>query len=166
VNVATVEGLAPLLDRLKNVEKKLKTKILKDGVGAGGKVVLTGAKSRVRVDTNLLKKSLARKVKSYKGGAVTVAVVGPRSSFKMKKVKDAAGVVSKVRTETGFGKKVSRGGRKEVYAQPSKYSHLVEKGTRRSRAFPFLGISGESPDVATAVVEKIAEGIEAAGNGG
>ncbi len=165
--MATVQGLQELLARLRHVEKALRVKIGKDGVRAGAKVALQGAKSRVRVDTNLLKKSLATKVKAYKAGAVTVGVVGPRSSFKMKKTKDkATGKTTKVRTETGFGKRISRGGRKEVYAQPSKYSHLVEKGTKRSKAFPFLAVSGENPAVGEAVVASVAAGVEAAGNGG
>ncbi len=142
----------------------MRGKILKDAVGAGAKVELVSAKVKVRNVSGLLKRSLARKTKSYQSGAVAVAMVGPRSSFKMKKIKDkATGKVTRVKVETGFGKRV-RKGNKEIYATPSKYSHLVQGGTKRSRAFPFLGqASAEAGERLTAVV---AEGIEAAGNGG
>src|SRR5207302_1676559 len=86
-----------------------------------------------------LRRALARKAKAYRSGAVAVAIVGPRSSFKMRKLKDkATGKVTRTKVETGFGRLVSRGGRRELYAMPSKYSHLVEKGTKRSSAFPAL----------------------------
>ncbi len=158
-----VEGLEQVLSRLRHVGNKAATKVVRDAVSGESKAVLAGAKAAVRVDTGTLKRALGRKVKSYPKSSAAVAIVGPRSAFKVKKTR-VDGKVVRAKVATGFGRQVSRGGR-EQFAWPSKYSHLVEKGTRRSRAFPFLAPAGGAVSVSR-MAGVIAAGIEAAGNGG
>lgn len=157
-----VEGLQQVLSRLKNVQNKVANKIVRAAVSGESKAVLTQAKAAVRVDLGILKRSLGRKIKVFAKDSTAVGIVGPRSSFRMKKTK-IDGRVVRVRVATGIGKQVVRHG-KEQFAWPSKYSHLVEKGTRRSRAFPFLTPAGKAVSVSR-MAAVIGAGIEAAGEG-
>jgi HK97 gp10 family phage protein len=68
------------------------------------------AKQLVTKDTGQLKKSLGKKTKTYRNSGTTVVIIGPRVGFM-----DAS---------TG--------------RNPVKYGHLVELGTKRARAKPFL----------------------------
>lgn len=79
-------------------------------------------------DGGLLRKSLGYKVKYYTRTGSAVAICGPRSRF---------------RVQIGV---VSRGPRKgqPVFANPQKYAHLVELGTRHSGARPFLKPAGRT----------------------
>lgn len=105
-----VEGAEGVLKALDGVEKKLRKKLIRKAVAAAGKVILSRAKQLVFTKSKTLKKSLGRKVKVYSSG-VAVVVVGPR---------------------VGFKKEVVRDGR-TVLANPVKYAHLVELGTRPHR---------------------------------
>lgn len=69
----------------------------------------------------IMAKSIRIKVKVYPGDKF-VSVIGTASKFKR------------------VGKKYTRGKRKgqKRVLQPSKYAHLVERGTKRSRAKPWL----------------------------
>ena len=69
-----------------------------------------------------LKKSFRIKIKNYKSGNVWVAIIGPKSDYKPKKGKRKRG-------ET-------KG--QPIIHQPSRYAHLVEKGTRYAGARPYL----------------------------
>ena len=134
-----IEGLAASIAKLDSVEKKLRTKILRKAMGQAGKLVLWAAKAKARRVTGLLRRSLGRKVKLFKNG-VAIAIVGPR---------------------VGFEQEVQRGGR-TVMSKPTKYSHLVEKGTKHSKPQPFLRPAGEEQKgiVESAIGNTIANGIE------
>lgn len=69
-----------------------------------------------------LKKSFRIKVKNYRNSNTWVAVVGPKSDFKKSKGK------------------YTRGEKKgqPIVRRPSKYAHLVERGTRHSKPKPYL----------------------------
>jgi HK97 gp10 family phage protein len=102
---ADVTGLAAALASLDAVPKALRKKLLKKAVTLASRRVTRQAKANIKgVGTGLLKRSLGQKLKSYQGGEVQVGLVGPRKGF--------ATVVR---------------GRK---ADPVRYSHFVEKGTR------------------------------------
>lgn len=102
-----VEGLEEVLKALDAVDKKIRRKAIRQAVGAAGKIVLAAAKQKVPKNSGLLRKSLGRKVKVYRGSGVAVAIVGPRA---------------------GFRQQVSRDGRRPVLSDPAKYAHLVEGG--------------------------------------
>lgn len=132
-----VEGLAEVLSALDGVDKKIRKKGVRKAVGQAGKIVLRAAKARVRKATGLLKRSLGRKTKVYRNSGVAVAIVGPR---------------------VGFKQQVQRGG-KSVLSDPVKYAHLVEEGTSRAEALPFLrpALMQNAGQIQQAMADAIAE---------
>lgn len=135
---AKIEGLSGLLKALAGVDAKLRRKATRKAVGEAGKIILRAAKGKVRKKSGLLKKSLGRKVKVYRGTGTAVAIVGPR---------------------TGFRETVQRGNR-QMLSDPVKYAHLVELGTVRSQAFPFLSSALE--ENRSAIVNVMTEVFRAA----
>ncbi len=132
---AKIDGLQPLLRTLAEAGKNVQKKGTRKAVGAAGKIILKAAKTRVRRKSGLLARSLGRKVKVYRGSGVAVAVVGPRKGFKMEVVRDGRTVLS----------------------DPIRYAHLVEFGTVKSQAFPFLtpALQESQQQVLTAMTDAI-----------
>lgn len=118
-----MKGVPELIRTLREIDKKVAKKALRDGVQESTKPILKDAKAKVRVDTKLLKKSLGRKVKSYKGGEVIAGIVGVRKGTKGKKGNRTR--TDKFRVQVGTDAKG-----KAIYMDPIKYAHLVEFGTR------------------------------------
>jgi len=102
-------GLKDVLARLKGKEKKVRKKLLKKALDAGGNLVLKSARAKVATRTKLLRKSLGKKVRVYRGGAAAVVVIGPRTGFKQH-----------VRLPDGSFQ----------LENPTNIAHLVEKGRR------------------------------------
>lgn len=128
-----IEGLEPMLARLRQLEKKsAQMRVLRAALTKGSKPVLDTAKKLAPVSgpedaplqPRLLRKSLGRRVKTYGGRSTVVVIIGPRSKPSFRR---------QVGTRTR-GKQKGQ----PVIQNPTKYAHLVEFGTRRSRAFPFL----------------------------
>lgn len=110
--------------KLEKIGQKILGKTLRKAVNAAASQVLKAAKSSVPVQSGLLKKSLGKKVRLYKGGTVAVALIGPRTGFK-KIVVIAAGKGAVASTKKGQ-KLLAQGGR--TYTRnPARYAHLVEK---------------------------------------
>ena len=97
-------------------------KILRKAVTEASRIVKTAVKGNADATQRFgfLAKSIGVKVKTYKG--VAVAVVGPRSKWSKTK---------------GVYVKGKHKGEAKMF-KPSKYAHLIEKGTKRSQAHPFL----------------------------
>lgn len=120
---SSVQGAPQLFQALRAINKKVARQTLRKAVKEGAKIVLNDAKANVPVDTGLLKKSLAVKVATFKGGEGVVGIVGPRTG----------------KTSSGRGpnrkKGLSKLGQKFAAAErwPAKYAHLVEFGTRGQR---------------------------------
>src|SRR5262249_13600056 len=126
---------------------KVRKKVLRKAINEASKIVLKAAKANVPRASGLLKKSLGRKVKVYRASGTVVAIIGPR---------------------TGFKQDVHRDGRKvAVLANPTKYAHLVERGTRHSPARPFMRPAFEStkPEVQSAMSSIIKAGLDEAAAG-
>ena len=132
---ATVRGLEGIFAELRGVDAKVRKKILRKAVGEASKIVLRDAKSRVPVATGQLRKSLGRRVKTYRGSGVVVVLVGPRTGFK---------------TQVG-----------DKTVNPTQYAHLVEKGTRAVQARPFLrpALDNNEGVIRAKIAEVVAEGI-------
>lgn len=135
-----VEGLDQVKGALKGVDQRVRKKALRKGVSAATGVILRRAKDKVRVRSKTLKKSLGRKVKVFRGGAV-VGIVGPRTGFK---------------TQVGVVKSGPKAGQ-PIYENPTQIAHLVEKGTHRSRAFPFMApaLEESKADAAAATADAV-----------
>ena len=112
-----LDGLDAAIQAVADFDAKAARKAARAGVDDATKIVLAAVKGKVPTDTKALKKSLGRKVKTYKRGAVVYGVVGPR--------RDAAGKPAKFRTE-----RVRKGRKQAAVVNPANYAHLVEFGTR------------------------------------
>jgi HK97 gp10 family phage protein len=110
------------LSPLEGLKQTLVSKILRKATSQAAKTVKDAVKGNAQIVKRygFLSKAIGVKVKVYKDTAV--AVVGPRSKWTKTK-----GVYTR-------GKKK---GEPKVF-RPSYYAHLVEKGSKRSKARPFL----------------------------
>lgn len=115
-----IEGLDALVASLKSLDRKIVKKTVRKMVTKGGQILARAAKQAAPKETGLLRKSIGSKVKVYPSG-VTVAIVGPRTGFRQQVTRKRGRWVPKVET-----------------ANPTKYAHLVELGTARASAKPFL----------------------------
>ena len=113
---ATVKGLDKILDKLDAVDNVHKTRALRDGLAAGGAEAIEAAKDIVPVDTGALRDSL------HVGG-YTELTPGYRRVRKF-------GELDKPR---GTGKEVA-----VFIGSTWPYAHLVEGGTRRVAARPYM----------------------------
>jgi HK97 gp10 family phage protein len=167
-------GIEDAIKRLDRLSKKLRTKVMKKAITKGAQAVakmakqlapkrITFRKVRVRLggrgpkktikkygtktsvqfdiggatglltyNGGALKKSIGHKVRVYK--RAVVAIVGPRDGFR-----ERIGTVSRGKNKG-----------KPIYNNPSKYAHLVELGTRHSKAQPFLRPAAEYGATVTA----------------
>lgn len=147
-----VDGQASVMSALAGVVAKVQKRATKKAVDAATKVVLWAAKGRARVVSGLLRRSLGRKTKVYRGSGRAVGIVGPRT----KEFRELLRVAKR-------GKKAGQA----IYRSPTQYGHLVDKGTKRSRAFPFMGPALESSreKVRDAMAAAVASVIEGQGGG-
>lgn len=123
--------IAKALGKLpKELQRSAESAVLREGA----KPIAKAAKSRVPVASGLLKKSIGSRVRTIKGE--TSARIGPR---------------------TGMKQTVTRNGR-QVISDPNKYSHLVEFGTSKTAAQPFIRPAVDS--AGGEVIEAMAKGYE------
>ena len=76
-----IMGMEELRRKLQKVEHTLARQTLRRGVTLAAKPVLAGERALVRKRTGLTERSLGVKVKTYRGGQVVVALVGPRAGW-------------------------------------------------------------------------------------
>lgn len=106
-------GDKEVLAKLNRFNETVQQRIVKKAVRKGAKWIAQAAKRKAPVVTGLLKKSIGFKVgRARRSKATVIGIIGPRRGFK--KIVD--------------GK--SR--------DPVRYAHLVEKGTSKTGAKPFL----------------------------
>ena len=124
-----VTGLKEILQAMDDLPKNLRKKHLRKAMSDIAKKILWAAKARTPRGTGLLRKSLGRKIKVYPSGVV-VGIVGARRGFRQQvgeRVKDS-------RPGTKYPKQAGD----PIYVDPTKYLHLVELGTVRSKAAHML----------------------------
>lgn len=112
------------IDPLKEAEKLskgLRNKAIRIAMNKAAGKVKSAVQSNAPVRLGILQKSIRIKVKQYRAGNVWVAVVGARSEKKRK----------------GKYKRGPKKGQPKIH-NPARYGHLVERGTKRSKARPFL----------------------------
>lgn len=131
-------GTRELLAALEALPKELRRSVESGALRAGMAPVRKSARALLNQskDTGLLQKSLGLTVKKSRKGGQYTARVGPRSGF--------AQVVMK----NGKPKKVN----------PVKYAHLVEYGTSRSAAKPFIRPAVEANE--GRIIDEMAKGYE------
>lgn len=136
----TITGLKPLLGKLAGLRSTQARAVRRRALMEASKPILQTAKSLAPVETGLLRRSLGRRVRSYRSGSTIVVIIGPRSGFKQE-----------VKRKKGF-----------VLANPTKYAHLTEFGTYRTPGTHWLERSEEQTreQVVSKLKEAVAAGIE------
>lgn len=109
---AKPRGVRDFVVTMNNLEGKIARSASRRALTKASTPTVKAARARVRKESGTLKKSLDKKVKTYVRSGVVVAIVGPRSGFK--------------------------GEYKGKVRRPSFYAHLVEFGTSKTPARPFL----------------------------
>lgn len=127
---ARVDGLQDILRKLDELPKKLRNKFLRRAVSDAAKLILWSARARTPRRFGILKKSLGRKVKVYRRSGTMVAIVGARVGFKQQ-------VGTRVKASRASARYPKAPG-DPIYADPTKYLHLVELGTARSKGVHML----------------------------
>lgn len=133
-----ITGLKPLLSKLAGLRSTEAKAVRRRALMEASKPVLQAAKSLVNLETGLLRRSLGRRVRTYRSGSTIVVIIGPRSGFKQE-----------VKRKRGF-----------VLANPTKYAHLTEFGTYRFPGTHWLERAEES--TREQVLSKLKESISAA----
>lgn len=155
---ARFDDLKPLLDRLGQLPRKLARKALRRAVTIATRKLARAAKDRAKgfKRTGTLWKSLGSKVKVYASSGAVVGIVGARQGFRTQ-----IGVAKKDSAETT---RYPRKTGDPIYANPVKYLHLVELGTHRSRANPFLAdaLRATRSVIKATLVEEIDRGLSEA----
>lgn len=120
------DALQRLRAKLDAIGKNAGTRAIRAGVNELTKTVLAEAKANVPVRTGQLRKSLGRKVKTYRQSKVVVGIVGPRKGFRV----------------------VING----VAVNPSNYAHLVEFGRAAVKAGQKKNRRGKVTDTGLSVL--------------
>lgn len=94
--------------KLSSLSRAIRSRILRKAMRAGAKIVHAQLKRNAPRRLGALRASIAIRIKTKRRGGVTYAVIGPKRRFKGRKGSKIAG--------------------KNVL--PTKYAHLVEKGTK------------------------------------
>jgi HK97 gp10 family phage protein len=117
---------------MREATSKIEKRVASAAVRAASRPVVNAARAAVPRDTGQLRKSIGVKVKRYKGAVW--AGIGPRSGFKI----------------------TASDGRPR---NPTQYAHLIERGTRKQRARPFLrpAIDGTRTEQLQAFANKASE---------
>lgn len=190
-----VVGVREALQALRDVPRNVQIKHVRIGLNKAGGMLRNAASNFARVDTGLLKKSLKVKVvvpnashNAAHHGKLAYVVVGPgRNTGRMMRRTSRGTMRGHAKAQKAFLEtiKLSRGaggrGREPIraakafvgqnysdatYRNPSRYAHLVEKGTRRVRPRPFLGMAVRIVGQAAmaAGVQKINDGLKMEAN--
>lgn len=117
---AQLEGLPELLKSMDGLKPALKNRILRKALKKGSTIILKAARSKVPVDTGILKKSLGVKDKTYPSGVV-IALVGPRMEFSKNK---------KGQTKRGWKRTKAQEVGRAKGRDPLNYAHHIEFGVR------------------------------------
>ena len=124
------EGIANLVARLEAMDARLQAEIYPKLVRAGAAPVLAALQSESPVESGTLKASMVTRVQGY--GQSAMSATGVRTRFG--------------RPHNG------------KFRRPSKYIHLVARGTTHSRANPFMEVAAAlSQDAALGAMLAIAE---------
>ena len=131
-----LEGVQQLLKNLEQFSQTIQRRIVRKAVSAGSTPMLQAVKAAAPRETGLLKKSIGRKVKTYRNSGVVLVIIGPRSGFRT--------VID------------------DKPRNPLMYAHLVEFGTSKAPAKPFMrpAFQAMKQTAQNIIRQKLAEEIE------
>lgn len=185
-------GVREALFAFRELPRRVGFKWLRIALSAAGGIIRDQAAQNARRETGLLAKSLGVKVKipdaSFNAahhGKPAYVVIGPkRHSGRLLKINargnlrgfgaaqkalaaerkrlNKEGLLSPLRREHAAIVAVAKQFPHAIYRNPSRYAHLIEKGTKHSRAFPFLApaVSQTKGAVLGKIGAKLGEGID------
>jgi len=136
-------GDAQIIRKIKKIQNSMKKRILRKAISKGLKPIVSIAKRRApKGKTGLLSKSIKSKVTKKSNGKVFVdpRVIGVKSQATgggWSKVKVVAERGAN-RTYAAVKTAIQSQNPDALIKKPAKYAHLVEFGTRRAPAKPFL----------------------------
>jgi HK97 gp10 family phage protein len=136
-----LHGAKDLQDLLSGLGDRVLRKVARQAVSAGATPIQGSAKANAPEESGLLKKSIKKRVRTYKDSQTVVAIVGPDSSVK--------------------------GEYKGKKRWPAKYAHLVEDGHIDSKGnhvpgHPFIRPAADANASRSVQIieQKMASGIE------
>lgn len=185
-----VVGVQQCLHALRELPRRVHNKHVRIGMNKGAGILRDAARRFARFDTGTLQKSLSIKVKvpdaSYNvahHGKPAYAVIGPARGKAKYFRRTAAGrlrghsganrdfkaTVKELRSAGVGGRAIGAAARRfasEKHSNaslrnPSRYAHIVERGGRRHKARPFLGMATATsgPKALHETVQKINSGL-------
>lgn len=77
-----LEGMQTLLKNLEQFPRTIQRRIIRKAVSAGSTPVLQAIKANTPRDSGQLKRSIGRKIKTYRNSGIVIAILGPRSGFR------------------------------------------------------------------------------------
>jgi len=83
----TLEGLPATVRKLEQLPQKIQKGPVRKATRAGGAPFVKAAKRNAPRRTGIFKRSLTQKVKSYRGGVVTLSIIGQLKNAKIKATK-------------------------------------------------------------------------------
>jgi HK97 gp10 family phage protein len=119
---AVITGVSELVGAFRGAADRLRNRHLVKAARDTAARVVRSARSKTPVDTGMLRQSLASRVLGFPGSGRVAAVIGPRPGFVL---------------SVGTYKRGRKKGQAK-FRDPAKYAHLVELGTRRTRAYHML----------------------------
>ncbi|HUT92364.1 MAG TPA: hypothetical protein VMY37_22910 [Thermoguttaceae bacterium] len=141
----SVSGGLQLQKNLAELPVKVQRRVVRSSVNKVARLMVKAAKNTMETerkltdspqtfDTGLLKKSIGfRSWTSKTGSWIVGATIGPRKGFGTLVVRNKRGK-NVALTKRGIDKHVAAGGgTRSEYADPAKYGHLVEGGSKRAR---------------------------------
>jgi HK97 gp10 family phage protein len=104
-----LEGLEDTMKRMGRLKQSARGRIQRKAMNQATQPITRAVKANAPKGLGNLKRSIGRKVQTYRSRMVTVGIVGPRK---------------------GYGKDVVTHGGKTRRVDPVKYAHIVEKGRK------------------------------------
>jgi HK97 gp10 family phage protein len=136
-------GLKAVLDSLADLNRTVRNKILRAAINDGSRPILDNMKARAPVgDTGQFRRSLGRRVRTYRQSGVVVVVIGPRKGFRV----------------------VTQRGTKLVPHDPAKIAHLLEFGHVIVRGGKAVGHAPPYPTIGPAMEEEKGAATQAIGD--
>jgi len=87
VATVTLEGLAPTVRKLEALPRRIQKGPVRKAVRAGGAPFVKAAKRNAPRRRGIFKRTLTQKIKSYRGGVVTLTIVGQLKGARIKAIK-------------------------------------------------------------------------------
>jgi len=153
-----LEGIKEAIAGLEGLKAGKQRKYVRRGVTKAGRLLAKDVKQRARAikQTGLLALSIGSKTWTARDKSAIGVSIGPRTGFRRAIVKKKRGgfkVLSKKKSAEATGK--------QTWRDPTKYGHIVELGSRRTAAKPFIrpAVAAKEREAGDKVIEEVNIGV-------